>query len=177
MEQLISSKKGYTLDQDKVITPDETIKKALEIISSIPNVSGFSVIENTNTGVLERFVCSSNEIDTSGKGITNEQCKASALMEYIERYSWMNFDYKNAPGYQNASYSQIRSGDVETVKEDYFLSNYIQFDEYENTLRDIQNYKLKWVKGEAMLNTATIPKAMAFSITKTQIFPSVFPIT
>lgn len=92
--------KGYTVDQDKIITPAETVARAKAAFASL----GAGVLAETrriDTGRLgipvflsicgeeARAVMPTRK--QMGKGASPEQAEASALMELAERYSFFSF--------------------------------------------------------------------------------------
>jgi len=97
--------KTHTLDQDKIISPGETIKRFRERSLSM-DLKILKKTERIDNGRLDIPVffseCDSdakNVIGTNkqmGKGADPAQSEASAVMELAERYSF--FSFKNDPG-------------------------------------------------------------------------------
>ncbi len=94
--------KGYTLDQDKILTPEETVRRFKEKLKTVD----LDVLENTvriDNGRLDIpiyfSVCGRDAeeiIGTKkqmGKGGTPHQSEASAVMELAERFSFFCFCY------------------------------------------------------------------------------------
>ena len=92
--------KGYTVDQDKIISPAETVARAKEAFARL----GTGVLAETkriDTGRLgiPVFLSICGEAARAvmptrkqmGKGASPEQAEASALMELAERYSFFSF--------------------------------------------------------------------------------------
>jgi ribosomal protein S12 methylthiotransferase accessory factor len=92
--------KGYTLDQEKAITPEETLKRLHERLATIDRtilekalridngrldipvfISYYGPDARALTGLRKQM----------GKGATAKQAEASALMELAERYSFFSF--------------------------------------------------------------------------------------
>ncbi|MBF0119071.1 MAG: YcaO-like family protein [Desulfobacterales bacterium] len=96
-----------------------------------------------------RFTC--QEYQTSGKGLTHEQCKASAIMEFVERYSWLNFEYKTNSGYTVASFKEIVK-DKHTVEPSYFLSNFFALENKNQLIDKITSLPMKWIEGISLNN-------------------------
>ncbi|MYL85093.1 hypothetical protein GTA51_18445 [Desulfovibrio aerotolerans] len=97
---LIQRPKGYTVDQDKIITPAETVARAKDAFARL----GSGVLAETrriDTGRLgiPVFLSICGEAARAvmptrkqmGKGASPEQAEASALMELAERYSFFSF--------------------------------------------------------------------------------------
>ncbi|MFA5111154.1 MAG: YcaO-like family protein [Desulfobaccales bacterium] len=95
--------KGYTYDQDKLLTPEETIRRVRERLSRLD----LKLLQDTmriDSGRLDIPVyLSLLDVDARrvvpthkqmGKGATPVQAEASALMELVERFSF--FDYIEA---------------------------------------------------------------------------------
>jgi len=92
--------KGYTLDQDKILTPEETVRRFkeklkavdLDILESTARIDGgrldipvyFSVCGRD----AEEVIGTKKQM---GKGGTPQQSEASAVMELAERFSFFNF--------------------------------------------------------------------------------------
>lgn len=98
--QLKDTFKGYTLDQDKVISPDVTCFRVENRLKEL-NLKIFQRIERIDKGRLDipvffSFYGENGQRITGkktqmGKGATPAQARASALMELIERYSYFSF--------------------------------------------------------------------------------------
>lgn len=98
--------KGYTLDQDKIVTPEETVKRFREKLKQVDlHILEETVrIDNGRLDIPVYFsVCGRDAeavIGTKkqmGKGGTPRQAEASAVMELAERFSFFSFckDEKN----------------------------------------------------------------------------------
>ena len=92
--------KGYTLDQDKVISPEETVHRFRERLNKIDlNILEETVrIDNGRLDIPVYFsICGKdaqavmNTRKQMGKGGTPEQAEASAVMELAERFSLFSF--------------------------------------------------------------------------------------
>jgi len=92
--------KGYTLDQDKAVSPEETVSRFRARLKEV----GLDILERTmriDTGRLDipvHFsICGKDAqgvIGTKkqmGKGATPQQSEASAVMELAERFSFFSF--------------------------------------------------------------------------------------
>jgi len=100
--ELKSAIKTYTLDQDKVISPEETVKKAFEILAGT-NLDILEKIERGDINLDIPIYCAKGGVDfvnivkrnnTTGKGATLPQARASAIMELLERFSAASYEYK-----------------------------------------------------------------------------------
>jgi ribosomal protein S12 methylthiotransferase accessory factor len=98
--QLKDAFKGYTLDQDKIITPEETVQRFKAKLKEV----NLDILERTvriDNGRLDIpvyfSVCGKDAADVigtkkqMGKGSTPQQSEASAVMELAERYSFFSF--------------------------------------------------------------------------------------
>lgn len=98
--------KGYTLDQDKILTPEETVQRFREKLKAVD----LDILEETvriDNGRLDIpiyfSVCGRDAEEVigtkkqMGKGGTPHQSEASAVMELAERFSFFSFckDPKN----------------------------------------------------------------------------------
>lgn len=107
--------KRYTLDQDKVIPPDETIKRFKKKLNQL----NLQILEKTvriDNGRLDIpvyfSVCGSDAISVigtekqMGKGGTSQQAEASAVMELAERFSFFSF-CKNSDNFITEKYRNL----------------------------------------------------------------------
>jgi len=107
--------KTYTYDQDKVISPEKTVKQVKHKFKDI-NLDILRKTKRTDSGRLGipvfMSICGIDAIKTTGskrhmgKGATPAQAEASALMELVERYSLFNFINSN---YTYCSYKNIKN--------------------------------------------------------------------
>jgi len=97
---LTDAPKGFTLDQDKIITPAETLRRVKEKFKQFD----LDILKQTvriDTGRLDIpvffSVCGTDAARLTGtakqmgKGATPEQAEASAVMELVERFSFYSF--------------------------------------------------------------------------------------
>ena len=100
MITLQSCLKKYHTDQDKAVSPQETIEKVREKLSelSIEILSRTKRIDTGRLGIpVFMSICGSGVKDLMptrkqmGKGASVDQAEASALMELIERFSFFSF--------------------------------------------------------------------------------------
>jgi len=115
--RLKDSLKTYTYDQDKVLTPVETVnrfKKRLKEVD-LDILKEVRRIDNGRLKIPVYFsVCgkdASHIIGTKkqmGKGCTPEQAQASACMELAERFSFFSFT-KNPDNFLVATYSRVKA--------------------------------------------------------------------
>ena len=98
--QLTDAFKGYTYDQDKLMTPEETVRKVRERLAAL-KLSILAETRRIDSGRLDipvyisllgadarRVVPTQKQM---GKGATPVQSEASALMELVERFSFFTF--------------------------------------------------------------------------------------
>ena len=97
---LTDTLKGYTYDQDKLLTPEETIRRVRERLEALD----LKLLQDTrriDTGRLDipvylsllgvdarRVVPTHKQM---GKGATPVQAESSALMELVERFSFFSY--------------------------------------------------------------------------------------
>lgn len=124
--KLNDSLKAYTYELDKVVAPEETIKKVGRRLKD----SGIDILEKLvriDTGRLDIPVylsmCGTDAVRTigtrkqMGKGGTPDQARASALMELVERFSFFSFMHENK--FMETTYG--------TIKDCPFSYHYIPF--------------------------------------------------
>ena len=108
--------KGFTLDQDKIISPKETINRFKEKAQQV-NLDILSYTQRIDNGRLDIpvyfSVCGKDAAALThtkkqmGKGATPEQAEASATIELAERFSF--FAFKNeAKNFINATYPEVQ---------------------------------------------------------------------
>jgi ribosomal protein S12 methylthiotransferase accessory factor len=98
--QLTDAFKGYTYDQDKLLTPEETIRRVRERLAAL-DLEILAETMRIDSGRLDIPVFISllgadarQVVPTQkqmGKGATPVQAEASALMELVERFSFFTF--------------------------------------------------------------------------------------
>src|SRR5512139_1560909 len=98
--QLTDAFKGYTYDQDKLMTPEATIRRVRERLGAL-DLEILAETMRIDSGRLDipvfisllgadarRVVPTQKQM---GKGATPVQSEASALMELVERFSFFTF--------------------------------------------------------------------------------------
>ncbi|MDD4527406.1 MAG: YcaO-like family protein [Candidatus Margulisbacteria bacterium] len=147
-----SALKTYTYDQDKFIHPQITYAKTYKkVIKTIENTKLITITEELP---VFSYDFSNGEITTHGKGVTKEQAKSSAIMEFCERYSWLNFDYKNAPGYLVASFIELAEKDDMSYIEPAFVFH--SSEKHKELEAKIKSIPTKWIDGFSLTNNKTV---------------------
>ena len=108
--------KQYTHDQDKILAPEETVKRFRERLKTV----NLDILEKTvriDKGRLDIpvffSICGSDALKTigtkkqMGKGGTPQQSEASAVMELAERFSFFSF-VKNKKNFFTEKYENIK---------------------------------------------------------------------
>ena len=108
--------KGYTLDQDKIFSPEETVRRFKDKLREVD----LDILEETlriDNGRLDIpiyfSVCGRDAEETigtkkqMGKGGTPHQSEASAVMELAERFSFFNF-CKNPENFIVDEYKNVK---------------------------------------------------------------------
>ena len=106
--------KTYTLDQDKAVSPEETVIRVKERRAR----AGLQVLDKTgriDNGRLEIpvyiSICGADALKTMptgkqmGKGATPAQAEASAVMELVERFSF--FHFKDHTSFIHGAYDEV----------------------------------------------------------------------
>ncbi len=108
--------KRYTLDQDKILPPEETVRRFKEKLKQIDlNLLEYTIrIDNGRLDIPVYFSScgkdAMNVIGTKkqmGKGATPQQAEASAVMELAERFSFFSF-CKNPKNFFADTYQNVR---------------------------------------------------------------------
>ena len=109
--------KRFTLDQDKIFSPGETVRRFKEKLKKVDlDILEYTVrIDNGRLGIPVYFSsCGKDAIKIigtkkqMGKGATPRQSEASAVMELAERYSFFSF-YKNPKNFFIKKYRDIKN--------------------------------------------------------------------
>ena len=112
--KLSASPKAYSLDQDKAISPLETVRRVRERLAALPLsiLAHTTRIDNNRLGIpVFLSVCGDDARQVMptrkqmGKGASPEQAEASALMELMERYGFFSF-WERLPGAIHAPWSK-----------------------------------------------------------------------
>ena len=119
--------KHFTTDQDKAITPKETIEQFYQKLEKL-DLNILSEVKRIDNGRLDIpvyfSVCGDDAVNTigtkkqMGKGSSPEQAKASACMELAERFSFFSFKKKD---------SNFVVGDYETMRQQGYPVMAIQY--------------------------------------------------
>jgi ribosomal protein S12 methylthiotransferase accessory factor len=108
--------KGYTLDQDKIITPEETVQHFRARLKEVDlNILERTLrIDNGRLGIPVYFsICGKDALEVigtkkqMGKGCTPQQSEASAVMELAERFSFFSF-CKNPANFLVDTYRNVK---------------------------------------------------------------------
>ena len=108
--------KGYTFDQDKIVSPEETVGRFKDRLKTVKlDILEETVrIDNGRLNIPIYFsVCGRDALDTigtkkqMGKGGTPSQSEASAVMELAERFSFFSF-WKNPRNFRLDTYKNVK---------------------------------------------------------------------
>ncbi len=145
--------KRYTLDQDKVLPPEETVKKIKERFQhvNLDILERTARIDNGRLGIpVYLSYCGKDARAVTGtrkqmgKGATPAQAEASAVMELAERFSF--FSFCNTPGYFfTDTYKNLKARALpfEMIAQ----SVHDHSTEREITQKIFENLPLKWTWG------------------------------
>lgn len=142
--------KGYTLDQDKIVTPERTVERFRDRLKRVK----LDILEETvriDNGRLDIpiyfSVCGRDAEEVigtkkqMGKGGTPKQSEASAVMELAERFSFFSF-CKNPENFFTAQYSEV--GEKAIPLEQIALSVHDDGPDLEKALEVFSRIPLKW---------------------------------
>jgi len=144
--------KRFTLDQDKIISPEETVRNFKDKLKKV----GMDILEYTvriDNGRLDIPIyfssCGKDAVEIigtkkqMGKGATPQQAEASAVMELAERFSFFSF-CKNSKNFFIERYCNVAKNAIP-----FEMIAQSVHDDSENldTARKIfENLPLKWTK-------------------------------
>ena len=142
--------KRFTLDQDKIFSPGETVRRFKEKLKKVNlDILEYTVrIDNGRLGIPVYFSsCGKDAIKIigtkkqMGKGATPRQAEASAVMELAERYSFFSF-YKNPKNFFIKKYRDIK--DKAISFEMIARSVHDDSDDLEISRKIFEDIPLKW---------------------------------
>ena len=144
--------KGYTVDQDKVIAPEETVRRFRRRLESLD----LKILEQTlriDKGRLDIPVyfsyCGKDAADLTGtkkqmgKGATATQAEASAVMELAERFSFFSF-VKNEANFTVGTYREVAKDALPF--EMIARSVHDESDDLDQARRIFEELPLKWAR-------------------------------
>ncbi len=151
--ELTDAPKGYTFDQDKIISPEETVKRFkeksaalnLDILSQTRRIDNGRLdipVFFSECGVDAKKVTGTNK--QMGKGGTPSQSEASAVMELAERFSFFSFVNDE----DNFFYATAKELGDEAMDFDQIVKSVHDNDAEAQKVKSIfYNLPLKWTKG------------------------------
>lgn len=151
--ELKDAVKGYTYDQDKIMSPEETVARFKEKTAEL-NLDILSQTRRIDNGRLDIPIffseCGTDAIDVigtkkqMGKGGTPEQSEASAVMELAERFSFFSFVKKE----ENFLYSTPKElGEKALPYEQIIKSVHDNAKDAAKVKKIYDELPLKWTKG------------------------------
>lgn len=142
--------KTFTLDQDKILPPEQTVKRFKEKLKQVHlNILENTVrIDNGRLNIPVYFsVCGKDALSVigtkkqMGKGATPQQAEASAVMELAERFSFFSFS-KNPANFITERYGNLRH---KAMSFDMIARSV--HDESDESRKIFENLPLKWTWG------------------------------
>lgn len=146
--QLNSVFKTYTHDQDKGVHPSVTYRRTFRALNRAFPDKTFTLKELRVKPGYAVYDFTNGLLNSHGKGVTPEQARASAIMEFTERLSWSTFDYQHAPGYIHTSYNELsRAHDLSTLDPCFRIEYSQKKDELADLLKAMP---LDWVEAYSL---------------------------
>jgi ribosomal protein S12 methylthiotransferase accessory factor len=148
--------KKFTIDQDKAITPEETLKNFYAKVASL-DLQILNEVRRIDNGRLDIpvyfSVCGEDARALTGtkkqmgKGASPIQAEASACMELAERFSF--FSYKSTPGnFLNGDYSSMVKAGYPVLGLEYLLNSVHDTDSSAELLgRLLADVPMQWAWG------------------------------
>lgn len=142
--------KGYTLDQDKIIPPEETVQRFRAKLKELDlDILERTIrIDNGRLGIPVYFsICGKDALEVigtkkqMGKGCTPQQSEASAIMELAERFSFFSF-CKNPANFFVETYRNLK--DRALPLDMIALSVHDQSEDVERAQEIFSGLPLKW---------------------------------
>jgi ribosomal protein S12 methylthiotransferase accessory factor len=154
--------KGYTLDQDKAVSPEETVAKFKARLKEVDlNILERTVrIDTGRLGIPVYFsICGKDALEMigtkkqMGKGSTPQQAEASAVMELAERFSFFSFS-KNPGNFFVEQYENL--GDRALPFEMIARSVHDEAEEAGIAKEVFAKLPLKWTRGYNLTEGKTV---------------------
>jgi len=145
--------KQFTLDLDKVLTPEETVRRFKEKLKGVnlDILESTMRIDNGRLGIPVYFsICGKDAFEIigtkkqMGKGGTTEQSEASAVMELAERFSFFSFS-RNPKNFFVEEYRNLKNHAVPF--EAIALSVHDSSDDLDKAQEVFSRLPLKWTWG------------------------------
>ena len=145
--------KRFTLDQDKIFSPQETVKRFNDRLKKIDlDILKSTIrIDNGRLNIPVFFsTCGADAVDIigtkkqMGKGGTPEQAEASAVMELAERFSFFSFA-KNPQNFITDKYVNVKDKAIAFKR--IAQSVHDQSDDLPVSRKIFENLPLKWTWG------------------------------
>ncbi len=141
--------KRYTYDQDKAQHPAETVRHALSAIKTYPSslIKDFFCLDNCFCIPQYKIVSSYYVRDkyglrgSGGKGVIDDQARASCIMEFIERFSCLKYE-----GWFLKKHKDFVPGEVLSLDCLAKSMNCEQKNE-QAALKELSNMDMKWGMG------------------------------
>ena len=151
--ELNDAPKGYTFDQDKIISPEETVRKFkeksaaldLDILSRTRRIDNGRLdipVFFSECGTDAKKVTGTNK--QMGKGGTPAQSEASAVMELVERFSFFSF-VNQEDNFFYATPAEL--GDEAMAFDQIVKSVHDNEEEAQKAKAVFDKLPLKWTKG------------------------------
>ena len=145
--------KGYTFDQDKIVSPEETVARFKNRLKTVNlDILEETVrIDNGRLNIPVYFsVCGRDALEIigtkkqMGKGGTPSQSEASAVMELAERFSFFSF-WKNPKNFRLDTYKNVKHEALpfETIAK----SVHDESGELDRAREIFEDLPLKWALG------------------------------
>lgn len=146
-------KKQFTIDQDKAITPEETINLFYEKLEKL-DLNILSEVKRIDNGRLDIpvyfSVCGEDAVNTigtkkqMGKGASPIQAKASACMELAERFSFFSFK-TDENNFLVGDYAKMRAEGFPVMETSYLLKSVHDDSTDEQTLEKLlEGIPMQW---------------------------------
>lgn len=132
------------LEGGKIKSPQETFKIGLKSLESLSPPIDFKIVEIHNHDFLDIPVHQvRSKLISNGKGLNEDFSKASAIMEFVERYSW---DYFISHQQENMIFASMDELGNIGFSEGYFINNLADSATVKNNFSKIRKIKMRWVK-------------------------------
>lgn len=148
---------GIHLDQaskmkgGKIKTSQETAQIGLNQLKKLSTHVDFKIKQINHHDFLNIpvFQFYTKLTSTTGKGLDGDLAKASAIMEFIERYSWKQYLHSNQ---EKIVYTTIDELNNIGFNEEYFTNNLADSFVIKRNFFKIKKIKMRWVKAYSISN-------------------------
>jgi ribosomal protein S12 methylthiotransferase accessory factor len=133
----------------KIKSSRETLQTGLNQLKKLSTPIDFKITQIDHDFLNIPIFQFQSKLTSTGKGLDEDSAKASAIMEFIERYSWKKFLCFNQ---ENIVYAAMDELSDVGFNEEYFSNNLIENSVIKKNFSKIKKIKMRWIKAYSISN-------------------------